>query len=296
MTQCHSIHSKDDLRLPPEYRKKLFGINTIFVKQILRKNKLNTVCEDARCPNISECFSHKTATFMIMGDKCTRRCKFCSVTTKKPSALDINEPYNMAKAIEELRLDYVVITSVDRDDLDDYGVNHFIAVINHIKSCFPKIKIELLTPDFKGRLDLIDLLLDTPIDVFGHNIETISRLYKHIRPQSDFLVTTKVLAHVAKNKHIVTKTAMMVGLGETDEEVVDNLQLIKSLGVQTVNIGQYLRPSLNHWPVDRYVSQESFLKFRQAGKNIGFNNIFADSFVRSSYNAKESFLSTQLLV
>ncbi len=288
--------NSDSLRLPLEYRKKLKNIATQNVKQILRKNNLTTVCEEARCPNITECFSHKTATFMIMGDKCTRRCKFCSVTTKKPQALDPNEPYNIAKAVSELDLDYVVITSVDRDDLDDYGVSHFINVINHLKSCFPHIKIELLTPDFKGHLDLIDLLLNSPIDVFGHNIETIPRLYKAVRPQSDFLTTTKVLAHAAKNKNIVTKTAMMVGLGETDSEVLDNLELVKSLGVKTINIGQYLRPSFKHWPVDRYVAQESFLKFRQAGKNMGFSHIFADSFVRSSYNAKESFLATKLLI
>lgn len=291
MTQCHSIHSDDSLRLPKEYRKKLSSNKTQFVKQVLRKNSLNTVCEEAKCPNIAECFSNNTATFMIMGDRCTRRCKFCSVTTKKPLALDSDEKFHLAQAISDLNLDYVVITSVDRDDLEDYGINHFIEIIFYLKEVFPTIKIELLTPDFKARFDLLDKLIKAPFEVFGHNIETVPRLYKQLRPQSDFLTTTSLLNYVSTNSHITTKTGMMVGLGENDDEVLANLSLAKSLGVKIVTIGQYLRPSLKHWPIDRYVSIESFSKFTKFGLSIGLN-VFADTFVRSSYKAKQSFIAT----
>lgn len=295
MTQCHSIHSDDSLRLPKEYRKKLSSNKTQFVKQILRKNSLNTVCEEAKCPNIAECFSNNTATFMIMGDRCTRRCKFCSVTTKKPLALDSDEKFHLAQAISDLNLDYVVITSVDRDDLEDYGVNHFIEIIFYLKEVFPTIKIELLTPDFKARFDLLDKLIKAPFEVFGHNIETVPRLYKQLRAQSDFLTTTSVLNYVSVNSHITTKTGMMVGLGENDDEVLANLSLAKSLGVKIVTIGQYLRPSLKHWPIDRYVSTQSFSKFTQFGLSIGLN-VFADTFVRSSYKAKQSFIDSNLMI
>lgn len=256
--------------------------------QVLRKGKLNTVCEEARCPNIGECFSQKTATFMIMGDRCTRRCHFCSVTTKKPLALDENEPENLAQAAFDLGLDYVVVTSVDRDELPDRGARHFVAVIEALKKKIPTAKIELLTPDFRGRAESIDLVLNSPIDVFGHNTETVARLYKQLRPQSNYEVTKNVLARAHAHGGPMVKTGLMVGLGETDEEVFETLDMIKDLGVEIVTIGQYLRPSLKHWPVARYVSDDVYSEYRDYGKKIGLRYVFAGPFVRSSYHAKEA--------
>lgn len=282
------IASKSDLRLAPHLRKKLEHSAQRHIKNIMRSGRLATVCEEARCPNMSECFSHNTATFMIMGDRCTRRCHFCSVTTKKPLALDPGEPASVAQAALLMGLDYIVITSVDRDELPDLGAQHFVDVIHEIKKQVPHAEIELLTPDFKGRTALIDQVLKSPINVFGHNIESVSRLYKSLRPQSDFLVTCEVLRYAAMNSSKIIKSGLMVGVGERDEEVLETLDLLYELGVHIVTIGQYLRPSLKHWPVDRYVTHESFLKYSSYGKKIGLRHVYAGPFVRSSYHAREA--------
>lgn len=283
------LKSNDSLRLPESFRRSLSHAAKRSVSRIMRQGQLNTVCEEARCPNITECFSRNTATFMIMGDRCTRRCHFCSVTTKKPLPLNAAEPEKIAKAAFDMGLDYVVITSVDRDELPDGGAAHFVAVVNAVKEKLPHAQIELLTPDFKGRLELVDQVLESSIEVFGHNIESVARLYKSLRPQSDFTLTSKVLRHAAKQDRVLIKSGMMVGVGENDDEVIDTLHLLRDLGVSIVTIGQYLRPSLKHWPVARYVSDASYERFIAHGKTIGLTHVFAGPFVRSSYHAKEAF-------
>lgn len=283
------------LRLPKEFRKSLLAVqHKREVFQILREGRLSTVCEEAKCPNIGECFSKKTATFMIMGDRCTRRCHFCSVTTKKPLPLDEQEPHNVALACQKLGLDYVVITSVDRDELDDFGAEHFVRTVMSIKALLPEAKVELLVPDFRGRIDLIHRVLKSPITVFGHNIETCARLYKNLRPQSSFEVTKNILKEAALLKRAVVKSGMMVGLGEHDEEVFETLNTLRDLGVEVVTIGQYLRPSLKHWPVHRYVSDDAYVSFVEYGKKIGLRHVFAGPFVRSSYRAKEAHVKAFL--
>ncbi len=279
--------SSELLRLPPEYRASGNFAVRREVSRIMRAGGLTTVCEEARCPNINECFAHKTASFMIMGDRCTRRCHFCAVNTKKPLALDPNEPSAVAKAALKMGLNYVVITSVDRDELVDYGAAHFVQVVNEVKRQIPHAKIELLTPDFHGEPALLDQVLASAIDVFGHNIETVERLYKKVRPQSNWATTTKVLSHIAKHGRVTAKTGMMVGLGEDDHEVLDNLSMLYSLGVKIVTIGQYLRPSLKHWPVDRYVGPDSYHSFISFGRKLGLT-VFASAMMRSSYHAEEA--------
>lgn len=282
------IKSSDALRLPEPFRKSLKSFAARrHVASIMHSKKLATVCEEAKCPNMGECYANNTATFMILGDRCTRRCKFCAVTTKKPLPPDDFEPMHVAKAALEMGLSYLVVTSVDRDDLADYGALHFVRVIEAIKKTIPEAQIELLTPDFKGRLDLVDAILQSPINVFGHNIETVDRLYQQIRPQSDLSTTKKVLAHASASA-MITKSGMMVGLGERDDEVCDTLSMLADMGVSIVTIGQYLRPSRSHWPVDRFVSAPSYERFVAHGKKIGIKHVFAGPFVRSSYHAQEA--------
>ena len=269
------------LRLPPDFRKERRWRGD--VHRLLRRTKLNTVCEEARCPNIAECFSNKTATFMILGDRCTRRCHFCSVTTGKAQAPNSQEPKQLRQAVDELGLDHVVITSVDRDDLGDLGAGHFADCILALKG----LTIELLTPDFKGKENLIDIVLHAGPHIFGHNIETVERLYRQVRPQSKWETTISVLKYVAQKKQCEVKSGLMVGLGENDDEVSKTLVLLRELGVDVVTIGQYLRPSMKHWPVARYVNESSYERWRDEGKALGFKNIFAAPFVRSSYHAKK---------
>jgi len=281
------------LRLPEGFRKSLSDINKRKpVLKLLRKSKLNTVCEEARCPNIGECFSNKTATFMILGDKCTRRCHFCSVKTAKPLTPDADEPDHLANAAFELGLDHVVVTSVDRDDLKDLGAHHFADCITALKKRIDNVTVELLTPDFKAKPELIDIVLEAGPHIFGHNIETVERLYKKVRPQSHWEVTSAVLKYVSAFKNIEIKSGIMVGLGENDDEVIETLKKLSNLGVHVVTIGQYLRPSLKHWPVDRYVTTESYAQFVEEGKKLGLKNVFAGPFVRSSYHAKETHLTS----
>lgn len=282
------------LRLPPEFRKNIGSTSTRgSVHRIMREGRLHTVCEEAHCPNIGECFANKTATFMILGDTCTRRCNFCQVKTGRPMGIDPLEPVHLVDAIQKMGLDYVVITSVDRDELRDLGANHWAQCIRTIRDKLPDVEIELLTPDFKGKEDLIQIVLDERPDVFGHNIETVERLYKALRPQSSWEKTSAVLDYVSslsfpqRRESIKTKSGLMVGLGETDDEVSQTLIHLKNLGVDIVTIGQYLRPSLWHWPVDRYVADASYERWKQEGKKLGFDNVFAGPFVRSSYHAKE---------
>ncbi len=276
------------LRLPENMRKRLGRAETRRdVHTLLRKTRLNTVCEEARCPNIGECFSNKTATFMILGDRCTRRCHFCSVTTAKPKPVDVNEAEHLADAVMQLALEHVVITSVDRDELPDHGAEHFAHCIRTLRERVPQAVVELLTPDFKGKEHLVDCVLAAGVDVWGHNIETVERLYRKVRPQSHWDVTSSVLKYVA-SKGTLTKSGMMVGLGETDDEVDETLLYLKSLGVNIVTIGQYLRPSLKHWPVARYVEASSYSRWVKLGKELGFQHVYAGPFVRSSYHAKEA--------
>lgn len=286
-----SLRSNPSRRLPAPLRKSLLTFEKRReVYRVLRAGKLATVCEEARCPNIGECFSQKTATFMIMGSLCTRRCHFCSVTTKKPLPLDLGEPWQVAMAAKKLQLDYVVITSVDRDELSDLGAAHFVSVVHAVKSALPRAQVELLTPDFRGRTNLLDQVLDSPIEVFGHNIETTARLYKSLRPQSNYETTKGVLAYAASRRGPVIKSGMMVGLGETDDEVIETMSMLKDLGVVMVTIGQYLRPSLKHWPIARVVPEDSYQRFIEYGKKIGLGHVFAGPFVRSSYHAKEAYV------
>jgi lipoic acid synthetase len=276
------------LRLPEHLRRPRSARDLRRVKALLREGGLHTVCEEARCPNIGECFSSGTATFMILGDTCTRRCHFCNVKTGRPLPPDPREPEELAEAAAALGLSHVVITSVDRDELPDLGAAHWAACIRAVKARLPDAAVEVLTPDFKGREDLLDIVLEAGPDVFNHNIETVERLYRKVRPQSRWEATSKVLRYVAESGHPAVKSGMMVGLGESDEEVLETLAHLRSLGVHIATIGQYLRPTLSHWEVARYVEEESYARFRERGAELGFTHVFAGPFVRSSYHAREA--------
>lgn len=257
------------------------------LKNLLRQHKLHTVCEEASCPNLNECFGHGTATFMIMGDKCTRRCTFCDVAHGRPDALDPQEPFNLASAIAAMALKYVVITSVDRDDLRDGGASHFADCIRETRTKSPNTQIEILVPDFRGRMTLaLDNLSGFPPDVFNHNVETVPRLYKAIRPGSDYHWSLELI-QAFKNRfpHIPTKSGLMLGLGETDEEVKAVLQDMRQYGCDRVTLGQYLQPSKFHTPVHRYLTPQAFQAFGLYAESIGFNHVASGPLVRSSYHA-----------
>ena len=257
------------------------------VKQLLRQQNLHTVCEESSCPNISECFSNGTATFMIMGDICTRRCTFCAVGHGRPNPLDAKEPQQIAQAIQIMQLKYVVITSVDRDDLRDGGATHFIQCIKEVRNSSPHTKIEILVPDFRGRLDrALEILAQEPPDVLNHNLETAPRLYKQIRPGSDYQHSLDLLKKFKSyNPHIVTKSGIMVGLGETDEEVYQILQDMRAHDVDMLTMGQYLQPSAYHSPVMRYVHPDQFKQFEEYAYSLGFKHAAVGALVRSSYHA-----------
>ncbi len=257
------------------------------LKKLLRENKLVTVCEEAACPNLPECFTHGTATFMIMGDKCTRRCSFCEVAHGRPDPLDLEEPAHLAHTIAQMKLKYVVITSVDRDDLRDGGASHFSACIKAIREKNPTIKIEILVPDYRGRMDLALTETGTSLpDVFNHNIETVPRLYKQARPGSDYLHSLKLLQEFKKRyPDIPTKSGIMLGLGENNDEIEQTLRDLRQHEVDMVTLGQYLQPSRYHMPVDRYVTPEEFKRFGDLAKELGFKNIASGPLVRSSYHA-----------
>jgi lipoic acid synthetase len=257
------------------------------LKQLLRENKLVTVCEEASCPNLAECFTHGTATFMIMGDKCTRRCSFCDVAHGRPDPLDTEEPAHLASTIAKMKLKYVVITSVDRDDLRDGGAGHFSECISAIRAENPKIQIEVLVPDYRGRLDIaLDETGKALPDVFNHNIETVPRLYKQARPGSDYAHSLKLLQEFKKRyPGIPTKSGIMVGLGETNEEIEQTLADLRAHDVEMVTLGQYLQPSRYHLPVTRYVTPDEFKRFEDVAKALGFNIVASGPLVRSSYHA-----------
>ncbi|MFI4937251.1 MAG: lipoyl synthase [Candidatus Berkiellales bacterium] len=257
------------------------------LKQLLREHKLVTVCEEAACPNLSECFSHGTATFMIMGDKCTRRCTFCDVAHGRPDPLDPDEPIHLATVIQKMNLKYVVITSVDRDDLRDGGASHFAACITAVRKHSPQIKIEILVPDFRGRMEIaLDNLSQALPDVFNHNIETVPRLYKQVRPGSDYIASLTLIQTFKKRfPHIPTKSGIMLGLGENNEEVLQTMSDLRSYDCDMITLGQYLQPSRFHSAVDRYVKPEEFNLFGLEARKIGFSNVASGPLVRSSYHA-----------
>jgi len=257
------------------------------IKRVLRENNLHTVCEEASCPNIGECFSGGTATFMILGDICTRRCPFCDVAHGKPLPPDVNEPKNLANTIAQMQLKYVVITSVDRDDLKDGGAQHFVDCIQAVREASPNIKIEILVPDFRGRLDVaMAILNESPPDVMNHNLETVPRLYKQARPGSDYQNSLNLLKKFNEMyPHIPTKSGLMLGLGETDDEIIEVMQDLRAHHVSMLTLGQYLQPSVHHLPVMRYVEPEIFEIFKQKANAMGFNNAASGPMVRSSYHA-----------
>ena len=259
------------------------------IKDILRANNLVTVCEEASCPNIGECFGKGTATFMIMGDKCTRRCPFCDVGHGRPDPLDVNEPENLAKTIAALRLSYVVITSVDRDDLRDGGAAHFVSCIQRVRELSPDTRIEILTPDFRGRMDkALEILKAAPPDVMNHNLETVPRLYKEARPGSDYAYSLDLLRRFkALHPDVPTKSGLMVGLGETDEEILEVMRDLRAHHVDMLTIGQYLTPSGDHLPVRRYVHPDTFRMFEAAAADMGFMHAAVGAMVRSSYHADQ---------
>jgi len=261
------------------------------VKRIVKDNHLKTVCEEALCPNIGECWSHGTATFMLLGDVCTRACKFCAVDTGNPRGrLDKKEPLKIAQSIKKMLLKYVVLTSVNRDDLEDGGAKHYSNTIKAIKNICPEVTVEALVPDFEGKKKSISVLLNSKLDVFAQNVETVERLTKRVRdPRAGYFRTLNVLKEAKKiSPGVLTKTSLMLGLGETTKEIESTLIDAFSAGVEILTLGQYLRPTLNHLPVERYVPPEEFLYYQEMAKSIGFKGVASGPMVRSSYRADRS--------
>jgi lipoyl synthase len=259
------------------------------IKNILRQHNLHTVCEEASCPNIGECFGKGTATFMIMGDKCTRRCPFCDVGHGRPDPLDADEPINLARTIAALKLSYVVITSVDRDDLKDGGAQHFVECIRATRELSPSTRIEALVPDFRGRLErALQVLEAAPPNVMNHNLETVPRLYRHARPGSDYAHSLKLLAEFKRVvPDVPTKSGVMVGLGETDDEILQVMRDLRAHQVDMLTVGQYLSPSTYHLPVSRYVHPDTFRMFETEAQRMGFSHAACGPLVRSSYHADQ---------
>ena len=257
------------------------------VKRVLREAQLHTVCEEASCPNIGECFGNGTATFMVLGDLCTRRCPFCDVAHGRPSAPDPEEPAHLADTVARLGLRYVVITSVDRDDLRDGGAGHFVACIEKVRELSPATRIEILTPDFRGRMDrALEILKAAPPDVMNHNLETAPRLYKEARPGSDYAFSLNLLKRFKEfAPHVPTKSGVMVGLGETDDEILQVMRDMRAHGIDMLTIGQYLQPSPGHLPVLRYVHPDMFATFEREAYAMGFRHAAVGALVRSSYHA-----------
>ena len=269
------------IKLPPSSQK------IEHIKSTLRKNKLHSVCEEASCPNLAECFNHGTATFMIMGAICTRRCPFCDVAHGRPLALDPEEPKKLALTIKEMGLKYVVITSVDRDDLRDGGAQHFADCIKQIREHSPQTRIEILTPDFRGRMEqALEVFRETPPDVFNHNLETAPRMYRVARPGADYKWSLELLRRIKEmHPHVPTKSGVMMGLGETNEEIVQVLKDLREHGVNMLTLGQNLQPSRHHLPVKRYVPPAEFDELKDVAMDLGFSHAACGPFVRSSYHA-----------
>ncbi|MFT6221230.1 MAG: lipoic acid synthetase [Candidatus Endobugula sp.] len=259
------------------------------IKKVLRKNNLSSVCEEAACPNLGECFSGGTATFMIMGDICTRRCPFCDVGHGKPNDLDAQEPIRLAEAIAEMRLKYVVVTSVDRDDLRDGGAQHFADCIREARERSPSLEVEILTPDFRGRMEIaLGILAHEAPDVFNHNLETVPRLYREARPGANYKWSLDLLKqYKARRPDVMTKSGLMVGLGETKEEIFEVLKDMREYNIDMLTIGQYLQPSKDHLPVKRFVTPEEFKEYKDFADSIGFQRAACGPLVRSSYHADQ---------
>ncbi|XP_060102244.1 lipoyl synthase, mitochondrial [Heteronotia binoei] len=287
------------LRLPPWLKTEIpIGKNYNKLKATLRNLNLHTVCEEARCPNIGECwgggeYATATATIMLMGDTCTRGCRFCSVkTAKSPPPLDPEEPYNTAKAIAEWGLDYVVLTSVDRDDIPDGGAAHFAKTVSHLKERNPKILVECLTPDFRGDLKAVEKVVLSGLDVYAHNVETVPELQRHVRdPRANFDQSLNVLKHAKEvQPDVISKTSIMLGLGETDEQVLTTLKLLREADVDCLTLGQYMQPTKRHLKVEEYITPEKFKYWEKVGNDLGFHYTASGPLVRSSYKAGEFFL------
>lgn len=264
------------------------GENYQNLKQLMRNQSLHTVCEEARCPNIGECWGHKTATFMILGSVCTRSCGFCAVATGRPNGLDWEEPKRVAEAVQTMGLRHAVVTSVNRDELVDGGAGVFAATIRWIRRLNPECRVEVLTPDFKGVRDALRVVIDARPNVYNHNVETIPRLYRSVRPQAIYERSLQVLQWAKQmNPAAPTKSGFMLGLGETEEEILQVMRDLRAHDVDILTIGQYLRPSFQHLPIQRYVSLEEFAALKAEGKKMGFRHVESGPFVRSSYHAHE---------
>ena len=275
----------------PEYLKRpiIDTDKTRTVRKILKTKCLNTVCENARCPNKNECYSKNTATFLIMGNNCTRNCRYCNISCAKPEPLDLEEPEHIAEAVMALNLKYAVITSVTRDDLPDGGAQHFANCIYEIRKLSPETKIEILTPDFKGCKKSLDIIINAHPEVFNHNIETVNDLFKTARPQGDYDTSLKVLKYVKDNSDILTKSGLMVGLGETVEQIESTLHDLHNAGCDIVTIGQYIQPSKMHLPVAKYYTPEEFKALEMIARSAGIMHYQIGPLVRSSYKAAELF-------
>ena len=272
------------------------GPNYSNLKKLMRQEGLHTVCEEARCPNIGECWERETATFMILGDTCTRACTYCAVKTGKPTGLDLEEPLRLAQTVEKLQLKYAVITSVNRDDLADGGAFIFSQCITQIKKRTPRCKVEVLTPDFQGDIKALKSVIDSGPDTFNHNIETVRRVFPRIRAKGDYDLSLDVLANAKLiNPECVTKSGMMVGLGETFEEIIDTMMDWRRVICDLMTIGQYLRPSLKHSPISKWYTPQEFEELKDEGENLGFKHIASGPLVRSSYHADEQHTAAALL-
>lgn len=275
-------------RLPDYLKRPIINTETTkTVRNILKNHCLNTVCENARCPNKNECYTKQTATFLIMGNICTRNCRYCNITGGIPEALNENEPKEVAKAIKELGLKYAVITSVTRDDIPDGGAEHFAKTIEEIRKISPETKIEILTPDFNGDKNSLDIIIKAMPEVFNHNIETTKQVFKKARPKGNYQTSLKVLEYVKNNSDIKTKSGLMVGLGETFEEIEETFNDLKNVGCDILTVGQYIQPSKKHLEVEKYYTLEEFEKIKTLAKKVGFKNFQIGPLVRSSYMAKD---------
>lgn len=276
------------LRKPPWIRARApVGARVSELKALLREQRLVTVCEEASCPNLGECFSHGTATFMIMGELCTRRCPFCDVAHGRPDPLDPEEPARLAATVARMALRHVVVTSVDRDDLRDGGAGHFAACVRAIRDAAPDTRIEILVPDFRARMErALDALAGDPPDFFNHNLETVPRLYRRARPGADYAWSLRLLEEFGRaHPEVPTKSGLMVGLGETDEEIIEVMRDLRAHGCAMLTIGQYLQPSRGHLPVERFVEPAGFDEFRRVAEELGFASVASGPLVRSSYHA-----------
>lgn len=273
-------------RLPQYLKRPIIDTDkTREVRRILKNNCLNTVCENARCPNKNECYTNRTATFLIMGNYCTRNCRYCNISCHKPEPLDLEEPKHIASAVSSLGLKYAVITSVTRDDLPDGGATHFSACISEIRKLCPHTKIEILTPDFKNSKEALDTIIAASPDVFNHNIETVREVFKTARPQGNYDLSLEVLRYIKENSDIKTKSGLMIGLGETFEQIEQTLKDLKDVNCDILTIGQYIQPSKEHLPVEKFYTLEEYEELKKLARAVGFKNFQIGPLVRSSYNA-----------